>query len=298
MKNNQLFNKECMTLTQGIMRGVLSLSAVTMLLFTSCSKEELETQSPTDQNNSSINKASASRLGDKFYANLTSSSTGMTTDNGFFWTIDKDGPMGTAYLSFDGAGVKTPTNNLFPGNFLMSWSGVKQVVGGKGWPAGSNKVINYNIGGLTGTVKFVGVYGWTKDPLTEYYVAEKGPGALYTKVKVGTGTNTASYTSDGNTYSLTKSQRVNAPSIEGTQTFWQFESLRNNQVGIGVNQAINMTTHFTKWKELLNPANNPAAKIFGTTLNGTRCYMVFGCEAYDYSTATANVTGSLNATIW
>jgi endo-1,4-beta-xylanase len=294
MKNNLLFTEKAMNLNQRIMRGALSLSAVTMLLFASCSKDELDTPSPVAQNKNSINSASSAKLGDKFYANLTSSSTGMTTDNGYFWTIDKDGSMGTAYLNFDGAGT---TTGLYPGNFFMSWSGVKEVVGGKGWAASSTRVINYNIGAYSGAIKFIGVYGWTKDPLTEYYVAEKGPGALYNKGKVGTGTSTATYIANGNTYSLSKNQRVSAASIDGTQTFWQFESLRTGaQASTGVNGAVNMATHFTNWQTLLNIPNN--TKIFGTTLNGIRCYMVFGCEAYDYSTTTASVTGSLNATIW
>jgi endo-1,4-beta-xylanase len=288
MKKTQLFRTGSMISCQGIIKSALTASVV--LLFVSCSKDELNTENSITQSESVVSTASTGKLGDKFYANATG------TDNGYFWTIDKDGPMGTAYLGFDGAGT---TTGLYPGNFFMSWSGVKEVVGGKGWPAGSTRVINYNIGSYTGAVKFIGVYGWTKDPLTEYYVAEKGPGALYNKGKVGTGATTATYTSNGNTYSLTKNQRQSAPSIEGTQTFWQFESLRTGtQAAVGVNGAVNMATHFSNWQTLLNPVNNPAGKIFGTTLNGIRCYMVFGCEAYDYSTTTASVTGSLNATIW
>jgi endo-1,4-beta-xylanase len=133
-------------------------------------------------------------------------------------------------------------------------------------------------------------------PLTEYYVAEKRPGALYNKGKVGTGATTASYTADGNTYSLTKNQRQNAASIMGTQTFWQFESLRTGtQAAVGVNGTVSMATHFSKWNQFLNNPANPSQNIFGTTTGGG--YMVFGCEAY-YSTTTASVTGSLNATIW
>jgi endo-1,4-beta-xylanase len=290
MKKNLLFTEKTMSLIQGVMRGVLNLSIASSLLFTSCTKNELDSQIPTDENMSLTNHTSSARIGDKFYANSTG------TDNGYYWTIDKDGSMGSAYFSFDGAGT---TTGLYPGNFLMSWTGVKQVVGGKGWAAGTtrNKVVNYNVGSLTGSIKFLGVYGWTKSPLTEYYVCEKGPGAIYNKGKVGNGTTTATYTSNGNTYSLTKSQRVNAPSIEGTATFWQFESLRTGtQASVGVNGAVDMNIHFNKYKSLLNPVNNPSGKIFGTTLDGG--YMVFGCEAYDYSTTTASVTGSLNATVW
>jgi endo-1,4-beta-xylanase len=283
MKNNPFFKKR-------ILNGALSLSVASLLLF-SCSKDELITEAPIEQNKALPSQASTSRFGDKFSANSTGSS------NGYFYSIDKDGASGTASINFDGQ-YGNPANRTQvtnPGNFSMNWSNVKQVVGGIGWSAGSGRTINYNVGTVSGQYKFVGVYGWTKAPLTEYYVCERGPGSLYTKGKVGTGTNTATYVSNGHTYSVYRSRRVNSPSIIGSATFWQFES-RWGGAGLNTNYTISMSTHFTNWNRLLNNVQNPALNTFGTTTGGG--YMLFGCEGYDYSSATSGVSGSLNATIW
>ena len=73
----------------------------------------------------------------------------------------------------------------------------------------------------SGTV-LVSVYGWTKNPLIEYYVQEytsNGKGSAQGQ-KLGT------LESDGSTYEIWKHQQVNQPSIAGTQTFWQYISNR------------------------------------------------------------------------
>lgn len=266
--------------------GVLAICTSVTLLLTSCTTNDESTtiENATTENatNAEIdNKALTAKIGDNFYANRTG------TDNGFFYTIDKDGSMGSAYMNFDGAAT-------YKGNFTMAWNGVKQVVGGKGWSAGSNRVINYNVGSLSGAVKFVGVYGWTTSPLTEYYIVEMGPGAIYNKGKVGTGATTVTYTADNRQYALTRAFRKQAPSIKGTADFWQVESLRTGAKATkGQNNSVTMTTHFTNWRKYLNTS---AGNTFGVTTGGG--YMVFGCEAYDYTSTNASVTGSINATIW
>jgi endo-1,4-beta-xylanase len=291
MKNNLFFKKETKILSQGIIRGVLSLSVASLLLFASCSKDEVNAEAPIEQNKTSINPASTARFGDRFNANRTGSS------NGYFYSIDKDGASGSAFIDFDGQ-YGNPANRTQvtkPGNFSMTWKDVKQMVGGIGWSGGSGRTINYNVGTVSGQYKFVGVYGWTKNPLTEYYVCERGSGSLYSKGKVGTATTTASYVSNGHTYRVYRNRRVNSPSITGTATFWQFESLWGG-AATGTSYTISMGTHFTNWNRLLNNVQNPALNTFGTTTGGG--YMLFGCEGYDYSSATSGVSGSLNATIW
>ncbi len=61
-----------------------------------------------------------------------------------------------------------------PAISLYSYNNVTDVVGGKGWNPGSARTIGYNVGALSGSYNFVGIYGWTTSPLIEYYVAEKG----------------------------------------------------------------------------------------------------------------------------
>src|SRR5687767_4092835 len=117
------------------------------------------------------------------------------TVNGWFWSLYREG--GSANITH-GSG----------GNFAISYSNVNDVVGGKGWSTGSSRTIGYNVGALSGSYNFVGIYGWTTNPLIEYYVAEKG--------SMTGGTSFGSVSSDGHSYSCYKSQRVNAPSIIGT----------------------------------------------------------------------------------
>src|SRR5256885_1310039 len=77
----------------------------------------------------------------------TKAATG--TDHGFFWQLYQVG--GSASISFPQAGT-------YAGNFQINYSNVTDVVGGKGWNPGSARVVNYNIGSLTGSYNFVGVY--------------------------------------------------------------------------------------------------------------------------------------------
>lgn len=94
-----------------------------------------------------------------------------------------------------------------------------------------------------GTV-LVSVYGWTRNPLVEYYVQEwtsNGAGSAQGQ-KLGT------YKSDGGTYEIWKHQQVNQPSIAGTTTFWQYISNRvdNKRPGGGT---VTMANHFAAWKK-------------------------------------------------
>jgi hypothetical protein len=52
---------------------------------------------------------------------------------------------------------------------------------------------------------------------------------------------------DGATYNLYRSQRVNAPSIDGTQTFWQIFSTRTSQAPTGQNLTITFANHANAW---------------------------------------------------
>lgn len=68
----------------------------------------------------------------------------------------------------------------------------------------------------------VSVYGWTKNPLVEYYIQE------YTSDGKGSaqGTQVGTVDCDGSTYDIWKHQQVNQPSISGTTTFEQYISNR------------------------------------------------------------------------
>jgi endo-1,4-beta-xylanase len=261
MKNNQFFKKEA--LAKGIVRGVLSLSVASMLLFTSCSKDEVNAEAPIEQNNAVLNSASTGRTG-----------TSPSANGSYFYTIDAD-------QSSSGFNITFPAGR---GKFYMTWGGIRQVVGGLGWRNTVRRTVNYNIGSLSGNdVKFAGVYGWTQSPLTEYYVCERGPGAIFAPQRAGN-----NYTVNGHSYAMTKAQRVNKPSVNGTATFWQVQG-RWGGAALNTNYAVDMNAHINNFRGALGGS-------FGLGLVDARNYMVFGCEAYNYSTLSQS--GSMNATIW
>jgi endo-1,4-beta-xylanase len=199
-------------------------------------------------------------LRNEHYQTMGTAGTG--SDHGYFWTLYREG--GSASITFPQAGT-------YAGNFAISYSGVNDVVGGKGWnPGSSSRVVHYNIGALSGSYNFVGVYGWTTSPLIEYYVAEKG--------SASGGSNVGTVSSDGHTYTLYKQQRVNAPSIQGTKTFWQYKSSWGGS-STGSNRQVTMSNHWNAWKSKMGSMGSPN-------------YQVFALEAW------GGKSGYINATVW
>jgi endo-1,4-beta-xylanase len=180
------------------------------------------------------------------------------TSNGYFWSLYTEG--GSSSITQGSAG-----------NFAISYSNVNDVVGGKGWNPGSARTIGYNVGALSGSYNFVGIYGWTTSPLIEYYVAEKGSATG--------GTYINSISSDGHTYSFYKQQRVNAPSIIGTATFWQYKDTWGG-APTAKNGSVNMANHINNWRSK------------GGQGFGTYNYQILALEAY------SGKSGYINATVW
>lgn len=190
-----------------------------------------------------------------------SSQTG--THGGFYFTHWTDG---------GGSACMTLGAN---GNYSYSWSNTGNFVGGKGWSTGSStRVIGYNAGVYSPSGNsYLTLYGWTTSPLVEYYVVDswgswRPPGA----------TSVGTVTSDGGTYDLYRTLRVNQPSIQGTATFYQYWSVRTSKRSTGANHNITFANHVNAW----------AAQ--GWNL-GTHNYQVMATEGYQSS-------GSSNVTVW
>lgn len=102
----------------------------------------------------------------------------------------------------------------------------------------------YTRKGTAGDFSYIGIYGWTKTPLLEYYIVDdyfEGSSLLLGwSVKKGT------YTLDGDTYDLYKVQRYNAPSIIGTSNFETIYAIRRNTRHCG---HVSVSEHFKKWEE-------------------------------------------------
>ncbi|OIW33143.1 glycoside hydrolase family 11 protein [Coniochaeta ligniaria NRRL 30616] len=132
----------------------------------------------------------------------------------------------------------SPSNN----GYSVSFSGAGDFVVGKGWKKGTDRNITFT--GTTtataGTV-LVSIYGWTRNPLIEYYVQE------YTSNGKGSaqGSKLGEFESDGSTYEIWKHQQTNQPSIAGTSTFQQYISNRVDKRPSG--GTVTMANHFAAW---------------------------------------------------
>jgi endo-1,4-beta-xylanase len=84
------------------------------------------------------------------------------------------------------------------------------------------------------------VYGWTTNPLIEYYIMENYPSPPTSGLTfVGT------VTSDGSNYNIYKHQQVNQPSIvSSSSTFEQYISIRQSPRSSGT---VTTGTHFNAW---------------------------------------------------
>jgi endo-1,4-beta-xylanase len=193
---------------------------------------------------------------------ITSNQTG--TNNGYYYTYWKDG--GTATMTL-GSG----------GNYSVNWNLGSQYnfVGGKGWSTGSSsRRIGYNCGVWSPNGNaYLTLYGWTTSPLIEYYVVDswgnwRPPG----------GSSAGTVSTDGGSYNLYRMQRVNAPSIIGTATFYQNWSVRTSKRATGSNQTITFQNHVNAWNSR------------GWNL-GTHNYQVMATEGFQSS-------GSSNLTVW
>jgi endo-1,4-beta-xylanase len=93
---------------------------------------------------------------------------------------------------------------------------------------------------------YLALYGWTTNPLVEWYVIESmgqhNPSDNASATQYGT------VESDGGLYEIWQKERINAPSIEGDKTnFQQYWSVRTKR---HVGGTINTGNHFRAWQAL------------------------------------------------
>ncbi|TVY52172.1 Endo-1,4-beta-xylanase B [Lachnellula cervina] len=188
----------------------------------------------------------------------TPSETG--TNNGYYYSFWTDGAGDVTYSNGDA------------GTYTVTWSGdAGNFVAGKGWNPGAARTINFSGAYNPTGNSYLSIYGWTKNPLIEYYIVE----SFGTYDPSSAATQSGSVTADGSTYKILQTTRTNEPSIEGTATFQQYWSVRENHRTSG---SVNVTVHFDAWAAL------------GLTL-GTHDYQILATEGY-HSSGTATMTVS------
>ena len=157
-------------------------------------------------------------------------------------------------------------------SYSTTWSGIGDFVAGVGWNPGSNQTVSFT-GSLSasGGTSLVSLYGWSTNPLVEYYVMENYNGSPPTA-----GTYMGQVTSDGGTYNIYEHQQVNQPSIQGTATFEQYLAIRTSPTSSGT---ITTQNFFNAWAS------------HGMNL-GTLNYQILATESFGGGSGNSNVTVS------
>jgi len=173
---------------------------------------------------------------------ITENKTG--TEDGYAYELWKD--SGNTSMTLTGGGT-----------FSCEWSNINNCLFRKGrkydctqtYQELGNMTIEYGVDYQPNGNSYMCVYGWTKEPLVEYYIVEtwgswRPPGATESLGQIE---------ADGGTYDIYKTVRIDQPSIIGNTTFDQYWSVRTTKPtanGTKIEGTISVSEHFKAWEKV------------------------------------------------
>ena len=165
--------------------------------------------------------------------------------DGYYYELWNQNGQGTACMTID-------SGALFSGE----WIGIQNYLARRGFSYDQTKE-HQEIGTFTSTYNcnyypttasgnsYLAIYGWTVDPLKEFYIVEDWRNWVPSMDANATLKGTIEV--DGSIYDIYESTRYDQPSILGTTTFQQYFSIRRDVRNSGT---INISEHFDKWESL------------------------------------------------
>lgn len=139
------------------------------------------------------------------------------------------------------------------GTFSCQWNNINNILFRKGRRFNQTQThqqignisVSYSADYQPNGNSYLCVYGWTVEPLVEYYIVDswgdwRPPGA----------TSKGTISVDGGIYDIYETTRNSQPSIIGTATFQQYWSVRRTRRTSGT---ISVSEHFNKWESMGMP---------------------------------------------